>query len=90
MLIDGAKWSQYISNKNSTTLVSALFPANLAVVLCCLTLQDKHNITTLSEDIAFICSSCETVFKAQRNKFSDNVRMLSLSLSCLHLNIIPS
>jgi hypothetical protein len=32
-----------------------LFLDNLAVVFSCLTLQDKHNIRTLSENIKFIC-----------------------------------
>ena len=36
-----------------------LFSDNLAVVLDFLTLQDKHNITTLSVDIRFICTRCE-------------------------------
>ena len=37
-----------------------LFLENLAVVLGFLTFQDKHNISTLSEDIKFICTYCET------------------------------
>jgi hypothetical protein len=37
-----------------------LFSENLAVILDFLTLQDKHNLRTLLENIKFICSSCET------------------------------
>jgi hypothetical protein len=36
---------------------------NLAVDLSFLTLQDKHNICTLSENIKFICTRCETGLK---------------------------
>ena len=37
-----------------------LFLDNLAVTLGFLTLQDKYNIHTLTENIKFICTRCET------------------------------
>jgi hypothetical protein len=55
--------------------------SNLAVVLTFLTLQDKHNMPTLSVIIKSICALCETcqnilantpfllVSKARNNKF---------------------
>ena len=42
-----------------TMLVSALF-RQFGRCFGLLTLQDKHNIFTLSEDINLICTRCET------------------------------
>ena len=36
----------------------------VTVVLGFITLQDKHNIHTLSENIKFICTHCETGWKS--------------------------
>ena len=43
-----------------TTLFSAIFWKFGTVVLDFLTLQDKHNIRTLSVNIKFSCTRCET------------------------------
>ena len=42
-----------------TMLVSALF-RQFGSCFGLLTLQDKHNICTMSEDINLICTRCET------------------------------
>jgi hypothetical protein len=53
-----------IYERRGMTLVSVLFCLNLTSFLTFLTLQDKHNIRTLSLNIKFICTRCETGLKS--------------------------
>jgi hypothetical protein len=69
--------SQKTPLKMMRMTVFLLFSANLAVVLCFLTLQDKHNICTLLENINFICTHCETGQKRHQR-----LVFLSLSKAC--------
>jgi hypothetical protein len=56
------------SKTNRTKLDSALLD-NLAVVFDFLTLQNKYNIRTLTENIKFICTQCE-----MRQKISNSYK----------------
>jgi hypothetical protein len=66
MLRDRKKRHQHKRGKRTQlkmirmTLAFLFLLDNLTVVLCFLTLYDKHNIRTLSENIKFICTLCET------------------------------
>ena len=53
------------------------FLDNLAVVMGCLTLQDKYNISSLSKTIKFICTHCETGQKISQ-KYSQLCLFLKL------------
>jgi hypothetical protein len=53
-----------IYERGGMTLVSVLFCLNLTSFPTFLTLQNKHNIRTLSLNIKFICTRCETGLKS--------------------------
>ena len=59
-----------------TTFVFAYF-RQVITVLGSLTLQDKHNVHTLSENINFICTRTEMLDSAHYI-FSDNARVFSV------------
>ena len=50
-----------------------LFLDNMAVIVGFLTLQDKHNIWTLSDNIKFICARYETGQKITDRQMVDFV-----------------
>ena len=79
------------------TIITRLVSALIRHICCCFrfffTLQDKHNIRTLSENVKFICTRCEIGQKSLTKAcfstaclqfvqinliFSDNVRILSI------------
>ena len=62
-----------------------LFLDNFAVALGFLTLQDKHNIRTLSENIKFICQRCDTGLKSL-----PKTRFFYLLIKLVQINIIFS
>ena len=61
------------------TLVSFLFCLNRTSFPTFLTLQDKHKIRTLSLNIKFICTRCETGLKSS---------LLCLFLKLVQINLI--
>ena len=70
MLRDRKKRHQHKRGKrtplNIIRMTFLFFLNNFTVVLCFLTLYDKHNIRTLSENIKFICTLCETGQKSSQ------------------------
>jgi hypothetical protein len=56
------------------------FCLNLTSFPTFLTLQDKHNIRTLSLNIKFICTRCETGLKSSRKLFVLLVKLLIMTI----------
>jgi hypothetical protein len=90
MLRDRKKWQQYKHRGHHQKLLEQhlflLSLDNLAAVLGFLTLQDKHNILTLLENIKLICTPC----KKKRTRKPTKDWLFNMFLDLIQINFIFS